>query len=406
MPTALYVHIPFCLKRCIYCDFVSGIYEPEKAGAYIEALKKEVQGRMIKGISTLYIGGGTPTALATDVLADLIKYIFSLFQFAENYEATIEANPGTIDKEKLQAIRSSGINRISIGVQSFNDDELAFLGRIHSSGDAEQAVHLARSAGFENIGIDLIYGIPGPSIESWKRTLEEAVRLKPQHISTYELTVEEGTELSEYLMDHPHPNPLPSRERVLKKSPPSPRGRGIGGGGNNLSMPEEDTIIEMYEYTIDYLTANGYVHYEISNFALPGYQCRHNLNYWDRGEYYGVGLGAHSFIDGKRFYNTDNLDEYLKMISEGKSPIKETEDITADKAFFEAFFLGLRKTEGINLKAFSERYGKDILQLYGEKIGELQDAGLMELGTNRLNRYLRLTRKGILLSNEIFAGFT
>ncbi len=408
----VYIHIPFCLKRCIYCDFVSGIYSPEKESAYIKALKKEILNISGKAsFKTLYIGGGTPTVLSSKTLSDLINHIFSNLSFAEGYEATIELNPGTIDSEKLQAIRSSGINpvpqqgyrinpepqngngvnpelqkeygvnRINIGVQSFNDSELNFLGRLHSSKDAEQAVYLSKDAGFENLGIDLIYGIPGQNIDSWKRTLEKTLSLKPRHISAYELTVEQGTSLYEKIKT------------------------------DKLKRPEEEKIIEMYEYTIDYLKAEGFVHYEISNFAMPDYFCMHNLNYWDRGEYYGIGLGAHSFIKGKRFYNTDNLKGYIKALSEDKSPVKETEDITEDKASSETIFLGLRKTEGINLKNFSETYSKDILTLYQKEIKELQEAGLIEIeGSNCSNRsssnntepYVRLTRKGLLLSNEVF----
>jgi oxygen-independent coproporphyrinogen-3 oxidase len=431
MPLSLYVHIPFCLKRCIYCDFVSGIYNPEKEDAYIKALKKEIlnisygnypfpiplpQGEGVRGrvFSSLYIGGGTPTVLSADALADLITYIFKRFKFAEDCEATIEANPGTVDKEKLQAIRSSGINRISIGIQSFNNKELAFLGRVHTSEEAEQAVLLARDTGFENIGIDLIYGIPNQTIDSWRKTLKKAAGLKPKHISAYELTVEKGTLLYEY----------------LKNPPSSPFFKGgnssllwqRGARGDFLikaNLLDEDKIIEMYEYTIDYLTSAGYIHYEISNFAMPDYFCRHNLNYWDRGEYYGVGLGAHSFINRRRFCNTSDFEDYINTLSENKNPVEETEDITEDKALPEAIFLGLRKTRGINLKRFYESYGKDILMVYEKEIKSLQEAGLIEVNPpsppfskggvggflGETDAYIRLTRKGLLLSNEVFIKF-
>ncbi|MBI5408388.1 MAG: radical SAM protein [Nitrospirae bacterium] len=408
------------MKRCIYCDFVSGIYDHKKAGAYIEALKKEMKlispplmgGDEGEGekLSTLFIGGGSPTALSSDTLSILINHIFTNFSFTEDYEATIEANPRTVDKEKLQAIRSLGINRISIGVQSFNDDELAFLGRIHSSDDAEQAVHLARDAGFENIGIDLIYGIPGQSIQSWKMTLEKAARLKPKHISTYELTVEKGTLLGEYLKNPPSfPFFKGGKSSSLLRwdyggcSPLWQRGdRGDFPIKSNL--PDEDKIIEMYEHTVDYLTSEGYIHYEISNFALPGNQCRHNLNYWDRGEYYGVGLGAHSFINAERFRNTDDLEKYLNLVSENKSPVKESESITEDMALSEALFLGLRKTEGLNVESFSKRYKVNILSRHEKEIQGLQEAGLIEI-TNSGCSYetsIKLTRRGLLLSNEVF----
>lgn len=385
MALSLYVHIPFCLKRCIYCDFVSGVYDPEKADAYIKALKKEISNIAGAGpFSTLYIGGGTPTALSASVLTDLINHIFSHFKFEDNYEATIEVNPGTIDKEKLQVIRSLGINRISIGIQSFNDRELAFLGRIHSSQEAEQAVYSARDAGFENIGTDLIYGIPGQDMVAWKKTLETTVLLKPEHISTYELTVEEDTMLYKRCKG----------QEIRDK-----------GQGSRCKMLSEENIVEMYEYTIDYLRSHGYTHYEISNFALPDCQSRHNLNYWDRGGYYGTGLGAHSFIKGNRYCNTDNLDAYLRAFSENKSSVKESEYIAEDKVLSESLFLGLRKTVGINIESFSKRYKINVLSHYQNEIRELQEAGLIEIVSSGCSyeTILRLTRKGLLLSNEVFA---
>lgn len=382
MSISLYIHIPFCLKKCIYCDFVSGIYDPATAREYVDAMKKEIcRIPADAGLSTLYTGGGTPTALSTPVLQDLLRNIFSHFRFCDGYEATIEANPGTLDKEKLQALHSAGINRISIGIQSFRDDELVFLGRLHTSQEAVQAVQLASDAGFENIGIDLIYGIPGQSIVSWMETLRDAVNLKPKHISTYELTAEEETPLYQFL--NSPPDKIPDLFRRRSKRLP------------------EGTIIEMYNRTIDYLKVEGYVHYEISNFAIPDFFCRHNLHYWDRGEYYGAGLGAHSFINGKRSYNTDSLRDYLNIIAKGESPVKETESITEDKALSEAIFLGLRKVEGISVQAISELYGKDILNLYGKDIKDLVESGLIELEKENI----RLTRKGLLLSNEVFERF-
>ncbi len=384
MQRSLYVHIPFCLKRCIYCDFVSGIYDPEKADACIKALQKELAGIPAgAALATLYIGGGTPTTLPAAALSELIGHIFTHFRFIEDYEATIEANPGTLDKEKAGLILSSGINRISIGAQSFNKDELELLGRIHSPDDAEQAVHIARDAGCENTGIDLMYGIPGQDINSWIKTLEKAVSLGPEHISAYELTVEKGTMLSEHLKTHPHRTE------------------------NKFKLLDEETIIEMYEYTIDYLKSEGFIHYEISNFAMPGYPGRHNLNYWDRGEYYGIGPGAHSFLNGKRFCNTSGLDEYIESISENRRPVVDSEVITGDRALSEAVFLGLRKTEGLSLESFAGLYGENILSYYRKEINVLEDAGLIEIVSAGCSyeTSLRLTRKGLLLSNEVFAKF-
>jgi oxygen-independent coproporphyrinogen-3 oxidase len=315
------------------------------------------------------------------MLADLINLIFDHFRFAKDYEATIEANPGTLDREKLQSLRSSGINRISIGIQSLSNEDLSFLGRIHTKEEAENAVGLSRDSGFENIGVDLIYGIPGQDINGWMENLEKALTLKPEHISAYELTVEKGTSLHENLKS--------------------------GGGDKNLQLPDEDQIIDMYERSINHLTSKGYIHYEISNFAMPDRFSRHNLNYWDRGEYFGAGLGAHSFIDGKRFHNTDSLEEYLRAVSDNRSPVINSEDISGGNALSEAMFLGLRKTEGIIVEDFSRRFNKNILNYYQKEFKDLQETGLIDISASgRSNEtVLKLTGKGLLVSNEIFTKF-
>ena len=380
MTLSLYVHIPFCIKKCVYCDFISGIYSPENAASYVNALKREIS-RIPNdaAFSTLYIGGGTPTVLATNVLTEITDFIFSKLKFSENYEATIEANPGTVDTEKLTAVLLSGINRISIGVQSFNEEELVFLGRIHNRKDSEAAVTIARDSGFSNIGIDLIYGIPGQSLNSWKTTLKKAFSLNPQHISTYELTVEEGTELYAMMKS----NTVPENLRVVPLN--------------------EETIIEMYEYAIDFLTSNGYLHYEISNFARPDYFCRHNLNYWNRAEYYGAGPGAHSLVNNQRYHNTGSIKDYTRLLSANKSPLIHSESIDTEKALSEEFFLGLRKTGGIRLETLSKSYGIDIADRYQKEIKKLTAAGLLEFDIP--TSLMKLTRNGLLLSNEVFTEF-
>ncbi|MBI5027200.1 MAG: radical SAM family heme chaperone HemW [Nitrospirae bacterium] len=370
MGLSLYIHIPFCLRRCNYCDFVSGVYTPSEADVYLDALKKEINSlpvlaREERPFDTLYIGGGTPTVLSGEEIGGLVMTALNTLHFVKNPEITVEVNPGTVDREKLKTMKDSGVNRLSIGVQSFNDAELKTLGRIHNSEDACFAIELAKDSGFKNISLDLIYGIPGQDLQSWKESLKRAVNLSPVHISTYELTLEEGTELH----------------------------KAVRAGA--LILPEEKEVIEMYEFAIAYLNDCGFVHYEISNFALPDYFCRHNVNYWDRGEYYGAGLGAHSFIDGRRFYNTKDMKVYVNSISEG------FEDITEEKALAEAIFLGLRKTDGINLPDFQIRYGKNFLELYAKEIKELCESGLLEFKDNNL----KLTLKGLLLSNEVFAKF-
>jgi oxygen-independent coproporphyrinogen-3 oxidase len=395
MPRSLYIHIPFCLKRCIYCDFVSGIYNPEKAEAYIEALVTELSNIPDDiPLSNLYIGGGTPTALYVDTLSRLLDITFDRFNFIDNYEATIEANPGTLDQSKLRLLQSSGINRISVGVQSFNDNELDFLGRIHSSEEAEHAVRMADNAGFSSLGIDFIYGIPGQTIDSWKETLEKADSLKPQHISVYELTVEEGTVLHNMTRPPRLTKVALQRDHIITDT-------------EHVNLLEDEQITEMYEYAIDYLTSRGYIHYEISNFAMPGHFCRHNLSYWDREEYYGAGLGAHSFIDRKRFRNTNDPDEYIKFTAENKSLIKYSEDISEDMAFSEAIFLGLRKTGGITAGSLSRRYNRCITNCFGDELQELKDAGLLDIVSSdrSSDTILKLTRKGLMLSNEAFIKF-
>jgi oxygen-independent coproporphyrinogen-3 oxidase len=405
---------------------VSGIYTPDREVTYMEALKREIDS-IPKNISleTLYIGGGTPTALSTASLEDLITHIFHSLNFTESYEATIEANPGSVDSKKLLALRSSGVNRISMGVQSFNDDELSFLGRIHTSEQAEESINLARAAGFNNIGIDLIYGIPGQTMKSWEKTLEMAVSLEPEHISTYELTVEKGTELykmlyelcqptmslrgasatkqSNYDLKHKkiatHPLGARNDKKIISNSSSGKRGR--------ILPLDEDQIIEMYNYTIEYLSSEGFKHYEISNFSKTDFQCRHNLNYWDRGEYFGVGLGAHSFLNRERFHNTDNLDDYMEAISENRSPVKSSELITDNRAVSEAIFLGLRKTDGINMESFSRLYNINLLTVFHNEIEELKNSGLIELSSSDCSNEsnLKLTSRGVLLSNEVFAKF-
>jgi len=341
------------------------------------ALKREISTLTAVELQTIYIGGGTPTALPPDELLSLIHHVTHHFRQTDDCEATIEANPGTVDREKLTLLRNSGINRISIGVQSFNDEELTLLGRIHSCKDAERAVLLAEEAGFENRGIDLIYGIPGQDRESWHRTLEKAVALNPHHISAYELTVEKGTTLARFMEDGQMPG--------------------------KLHLPDEETIIGMYATAIDFLKSRGYLHYEISNFARPGFVCRHNITYWDRGEYYGAGLGAHSFSGGRRYHNVSTLDHYIRAVSEKGEAIAQSELITGEKALTETIFLGLRKTDGINLEHLSRSPGIHIPPAYLELIDELQKEGLMDF--NRTTSQLRLTDKGRLLSNEVFTRF-
>ncbi|MDI6744579.1 MAG: radical SAM family heme chaperone HemW [Thermodesulfovibrionales bacterium] len=390
MPDFLYVHIPFCIKKCLYCDFLSVTYNESLAKAYTDALCKElILKKDIAGqLKTVYIGGGTPSILPEECFGQLFKCLKNNFKFSDLPEMTVEANPGTVDKSKIGAMFSIGVNRLSIGVQSFNDDELRTLGRIHTSKEAEDAVRIIKNSGIDNFSVDLIYGIPGQTLDSWRDTLSKAMEFSPNHISSYELTLEKGTPLYEMIKSEetnpPSPASVASRCDFAKG--------GMGGFLANIKMPDEELILEMYGYAIDHLRGKGYEHYEISNFARHGFRCIHNLNYWDGGEYVGAGAGAHSFIRGFRLKNTDDIRRYIKDLNKGITPEAESTEIKRDDAIKEFIFLNLRKTEGISL-AKAEEFG---LNLPGV-CRELIEDGHLEMEGD----YLRLTRKGIPISNTI-----
>lgn len=362
---SLYIHIPFCEKKCIYCDFFSVHYDEELSFKYITAVLRELELR--KGLSeelkTVYIGGGTPTTVPTLVLVRLLRRIRDFFGVAADAEITIEANPGTIDRGKAEALSEAGVNRFSIGVQSFIDRELKLLGRVHSFEDVIRAVAAVRHAGIGNLSLDLIYGIPGQTIDGWAHNVGMALELSPEHISSYELTVEKETPLF----------------------------ASIASG--EMQKPPEEAIIEMYYHSIDRFDAAGYGHYEISNFAKPGFECVHNLNYWNRGEYIGVGAGAHSFIGDRRIRNSGDIDGYIASLGNGVLPVEESVEISCEEAFREYIFLGLRKTEGLNIRDFSDKLGLDL----SDASAELIEDGLLASD----GRHLRLTRKGIVVSNTV-----
>ena len=369
----LYIHIPFCIKKCPYCDFLSVTYNELLAKAYTDALCKElILKKDIAGeLKTVYVGGGTPSILPEECFRELFECLKNNFKFSDSPEITIEANPGTVEKSKTDTMLFLGVNRLSIGVQSFNDAELKTLGRIHTSDEALRAIELVKNAGINNFSIDLIYGIPGQTLDSWRNTLSKAVAFSPTHISSYELTLEEGT---------------PLYETIKSKA--------------NIKMPDEELILEMYNYAIDHLASKGYEHYEISNFALPQFKCLHNLNYWDRGEYIGAGAGAHSFIRGFRSKNTDDIKLYIENLNKGTIPAAESTEIKRDDAIKEFIFLGLRKTEGISF-AKAKELGLDMPVVCRELIED----GYLEIKGD----YLRLTRKGLVVSNSVivrlFEGF-
>lgn len=370
----LYIHIPFCIKKCHYCDFYSIPLSTALKTDYIKSLCKELNLRktIAGNIRTVYIGGGTPTTLSEDELSLIIRSIKNNFSVNSDAEITIEANPKTINYNKALHLIREGVNRISIGVQSLNDNELNILGRSHTVEDSLSSIKDARRAGFENISVDLIYGIPllqssrkrsKKKIQEWIDTLKKVIDLNPEHISAYELTPEKGTPLYDDIKN------------------------------KRLVLPEEEIIEEMYYQGIDILRSHGYKHYEISNFSRPKYECRHNINYWDRGCYLGIGAGAHSFFGSKRSSNLSDVNSYTNLLKEGILPIDKESVISDEEAVREYIFLGLRKIEGLNIGNLLKDNGSQIKKA----IDELSSYGLVELKDG----VLKLKRKGILIINEI-----
>ena len=370
IPLELYVHIPFCVRKCQYCDFLSGPSDEETKDRYIEALLKEIRAAEHTEnyeIVSVFIGGGTPSALKAEAIASIMRTLQEQFFFCEDAEVTIEANPGTVDLEKLTIYRNVGINRLSLGLQSTDAEELKLLGRIHSYEEFLKSYEWSREAGFSNINIDLMFAIPGQTGEAWRQHLYQVAELNPEHISAYSLIIEEGTPFAE----------------------------------QNLDLPDEDTEYQMYEDTAEILERYGYRQYEISNYAKQGYMCRHNAGYWQRREYLGFGLGASSLYGGMRFSNTHQMQEYLK---ESRNPDQIRKDVTVlsrNEQIEEFMFLGLRMTEGISEKKFEENFDVRLMDVYGDILQKYEETGFME----HIETKWRLTRKGIHVSNHILADF-
>ena len=371
----IYIHIPFCIKKCPYCDFYS-ITDQSLKQPFVEALIQEMQ--MVSShplvCDTLYFGGGTPSVLKAKNIEHIIENAYRLFNFLHDTEITIEVNPGTVTSEKLKGYQSVGINRINIGVQSFNDEILDFLGRIHSSNDADLTIRGARKAGFDNIGIDLIYGIPGQTKKTWLSDLRKAVEFESEHLSCYMLTYEKGTPLD--------------RERRQGKFKP------VAGS----------LLAELFETTMEYLTAHGYVQYEISNFAKNASRIsRHNFKYWSFSPYLGFGPSAHSFIEPRRYWNCRSVKKYIENIKEGRVPIEEKELLSKEQRMMEMVYLGLRKTDGIDIDAIDGNLGINFYQMFAEKIKQLEEDGYIHqiMPENRCT----LSRKGMLFLDSIASMF-
>ncbi|MDD3765994.1 MAG: radical SAM family heme chaperone HemW [Eubacteriales bacterium] len=357
--SGVYIHIPFCIQKCLYCDFNSHAGMEHLQGAYVNALIDEIKKGLKEKFDTVFIGGGTPTALPLNWLLKIIETVRKSEFCADVCEFTVEANPATVDFKGLLQLRKAGVNRISIGLQSANDDELKVLGRIHDYSAFLTTYAMARDAGFDNINVDLMFSLPNQTKEKFKSTLEQVINLSPEHISCYSLIVEENTPFSSMDFDY----------------------------------PTEDEDREMYLMCVQLLREHGYEHYEISNFCKPGFYCKHNLKYWDRVNYYGFGAGAHSLIDNVRFENTADIEVYTR---ENRKTAEVLSRYDIEKEFI---FLGLRKMSGISLSEYKSLFGQDFLEKYEKTISKFKDFSRVE------GDYFRLNIDGISVSNTILSYF-
>lgn len=365
----LYIHIPFCVRKCDYCDFLSAPGSEEAKASYTEALLREIEAVKTekREVSSIFVGGGTPSVLSPSLMGDIFEKIHESFSVAPDAEITIEANPGTLSKEKLFLYRSVGINRLSLGLQSPEETELKSLGRIHTYGEFLESFSLAREAGFQNINVDLMCALPEQTYEGWIRNLRTVAALHPEHISAYSLIIEEGT-------------PFAKRK---------------------LNLPDEDTEYRMYEDTAGILAEYGYEQYEISNYAKKGLSCRHNIGYWTRKEYLGLGLGAASLWGNQRFSNTPDFSLYLNNSGFPEKIRGDRETLSLEAEMSEFMFLGLRMTEGVSKAEFLEGFGVPIESVYGKVLDKYKSMGLLEEKEGRIF----LTREGIHVSNGVMAEF-
>jgi oxygen-independent coproporphyrinogen-3 oxidase len=376
---ALYIHVPFCLRKCSYCDFYSVPLDERLADRFMAALLKEMSSRSgdVTGqgspalLETIYYGGGTPTAIGAERLSHILISANQHFEIAEQPEITVEANPETVEPGEISWLRKLVANRLSLGVQSFDDAVLKSLERVHSAEKAREAFRAARDAGFDNINIDLMYGCPGQTQSSWESTLAEAIAGEPEHVCVYGLTVEDGTRLKEDIR------------------------------AGRTEVPDQDEQAAMYELAIDALTGAGFEHYEISNFAVPGRRSRHNQVYWRNQEYLGLGPSAFSYIDGTRSGNTADLARYIEAISESGSATKSRERLTGKRRLGEAMILGLRMIEGVDLDDLERRFDLSPERAFEGELNRLVRLGLIESVDDRL----RLTPKGLFLANQVFREF-
>ncbi len=374
---SLYLHIPFCHTRCHYCDFntYAGILPLREP--YVRAVLTEIElaGKLAQHADgkprrsrTIYFGGGTPSLLTVAQITRLLNACRKAFAVDEDAEITLEANPGTLSFQQLAGLRGAGVNRLSMGAQSFDAELLKTLGRIHSPGDIVQALHNAYAAGFTSINLDFMFGLPGQTMRHWQETLDQALALHPEHFSLYSLIIEEGTPF--YTWTH--------------------EGR--------IAPADEDLCADMYEYADERLQTEGYENYEISNWALPGHQSRHNLTYWQNLPYLGMGAGAHSCFGGRRFSNILDPQKYINLLEKQQRPEAESETIDRVQEMSETAFLALRTAQGLHLPAFEERFAEPFTHFAGDRLRIVEEAGLLE----QKQDWLRLSKRGRLLGNEVF----
>ena len=376
MAASLYIHIPFCQSKCRYCSFSSYAGLQELFSRYVSAVKSELRqladsarhNRLVT-LETVFFGGGTPTVLPAEALADILRLSLSLFPCSPGAEISIEANPGTIDSKNLALLRQGGFNRLSIGIQSLSAAELTMLGRCHTPHEAIEGFAQARKAGFTNISLDLMYGLCGQTLDSWRQTLESALALRPDHLSLYQLTIEEGTPVADMVE------------------------------WGELHLPDEEVILAMDEMNIRKCGRAGLALYEVSNFARDGCKCRHNINYWRNDEYLAAGAGAVSYLQGERQRRVSDPEEYCRRLEHGHTAIIDSETLEPEASFRESVIMGLRMTEGIALNRLRERYGIDPAEYYGKTLDKLIAQRLVELTPS----HLRVTAEGRVFSNFILA---
>lgn len=396
----LYIHIPFCARKCAYCDFLSFSAPEWVYRDYVDKLMEEICGQgpnfQEYCVSTIFVGGGTPSILPPDLILELFATLSENFDISRDAEITMEANPGTLTVEKLEVYRQSGVNRLSIGLQSADDKELKYLGRIHSYESFLKSYQRARQAGFRNINVDLMSALPGQNIQSWKNTLKKVMMLKPEHISAYSLMIEEGTPFYERFGEV-------KRAEREKQQPKTAAELAARAAVMTLpDLPDEDVDREMYHLTKEMMADHGYERYEISNYAKKDYECRHNIGYWSGVEYLGLGLGASSYTYGYRYHNTEDMQEYLSLnLYEGGAAARDIEELSLKDQMEEFMFVGLRMMKGVSGSVFLERFGQNLWNVYGNVIKKLEKQGLIRVDMPMI----RLTDLGVDVSNAVLAEF-